>query len=220
MTPQALLFDLDGTLLDTAPEFTFCLNQLLSENGQSPELEIAQVRPVVSFGAAGLIQYAFDINEDHPQFMDLRQRLLSVYGQHIGSRSQYFAGVLELLAHLKAVSVPWGIVTNKPARFVTPLIEKFTALKAGVCIIAGDTFGVSKPNPLPLLKACEQLKVLPQHCLYIGDAATDVLASHGAGMPCAIAKYGYIPRDEDPNNWKANLFINTPLDIIELLPKA
>lgn len=215
-TTCAILFDLDGTLLDTAPEFTHCLNILLQQEAK-PQVVVEQLREVVSFGVKGMIEFGFKIREQDPQFESLKNRMLEAYRNNLGSLTQFFPGVLELLSLLEEKKIPWGIVTNKPTIYTLGLIEKFKALSHAHCVIAGDTLATQKPDPAPLLFACQTLKVTPQSCWYIGDAKTDLIASHLAGMRCAIANYGYIPVNEDPKTWQAACYLNHANQIQGLL---
>src|SRR5690606_19359315 len=157
---KAILFDLDGTLLDTAPEFAYCLNQLLQEEGKSPVI-LAEMREFVSFGAKGMVCFAFKLSEQDPAFEDLKTRFLALYHDNTGFQSQLFPGVDTLLQQITDKEIPWGIVTNKPQIYTTALIQKFKPLQAAACVVAGDTLSVHKPDPAPLLHACQALKVKP-----------------------------------------------------------
>lgn len=213
---EAILFDLDGTLLDTAPEFTHCLNLLLAAEGM-PAVTEANTRSTVSHGAKGMIEFAFQIDETHAHFLSLKNRFLALYAKEIGFQTHFFPGIVNLLERLQAFALPWAIVTNKPACFTFPLLEKFTPLSKAGSVVAGDTLSTQKPDPAPLLFACQQLAVDPKNCWYIGDAKTDQEASHRAGMRCMIANYGYIPPAEDPLSWQADYYATTPADIAKLL---
>jgi len=213
---KAVLFDLDGTLLDTAPEFAYCLNHLLQEEGKSPVV-LAELREFVSFGAKGMVGFAFKLSEQDPAFNDLKERFLALYYQNTGFQSQLFPGVSTLLQQITDKEIPWGIVTNKQQVYTTRLIEKFKPLQAALCVVAGDTLSVNKPDPAPLLHACQTLKVKPEKCWYIGDAKTDVEASKSAKMRCGVAQYGYIPRHEDAKHWQADYYLEKISDIEHFL---
>lgn len=213
---EAILFDLDGTLLDTAPEFTHCLNLLLIEAGM-PTVSEASLRSAVSYGAKGMVEFGFKITEFDERYQNIKDRFLALYAKEIGSLTHFFPGIVNLLKHLQAQGLPWGIVTNKPACFTFPLLEKFAPLKKAGCVVAGDTLKTQKPDPAPLLHACQQLRVNPKNCWYVGDAKTDQEASHHAGMRCAIAHYGYIPPSENALNWRADCDVFTPNEIEKLL---
>jgi len=213
---EAILFDLDGTLLDTAPEFTYCLNLLLKEAGL-PTVSETSLRSSVSYGAKGMVEFGFNITELDERYQDIKDQFLALYAKGIGSKTDFFPGIVALLERLKALGLPWGIVTNKPERFTFPLLEKFTPLKNASCVVAGDTLKTQKPDPAPLLHACQQLAVNPKHCWYVGDAKTDQEASHQAGMRCAIAHYGYIPPTENALDWRADCDVFSPNEIEKLL---
>ena len=212
----ALLFDLDGTLLDTAPEFTHCLNTLLREEGRD-EVQEEQLREHVSFGASGMLRFGFSMPEQHPQFSSLRDRFLQLYRRDIGSKTKLFPGISHIIDELTQRGLKWGIVTNKPQYLTMPLLEVFKPLVQAQCVVAGDTLPNAKPHPAPMLHACQALNVDPAQCWYVGDAETDVVASRNAGMPCAIAQYGYIPKHTDVKLWQADKYFLAPHDIAEIL---
>jgi N-acetyl-D-muramate 6-phosphate phosphatase len=212
---RAVLFDLDGTLLDTAPDMVGALNQLLSERGR-PKLRFEDVRCSVSHGARALVRLGFpEICE--PEFEALRQRFLDIYREHLSAETRPYDGVLDALAHLESAGVLWGIVTNKPGALTAPLLEHFGLhARAGV-VVSGDTLAQRKPHPAPLLHAAEQLGVRPADCIYIGDAERDVLAGQAAGMQVYVALFGYIPSSERPDDWPANGWLQSPQAMAELL---
>jgi 2-phosphoglycolate phosphatase len=213
--PQGILFDLDGTLLDTAPEFTHCLNKLLSESGKSP-LPVSQVREKVSFGAKSMVGLGFGVAPTDPDCHALAARLIAIYEAHIGQRTVFFPGIFNLLTLLQKKKIPWGIVTNKLKTHTFPLIQQFPPLSAAGCIVAGDTLSTAKPDPAPLLHACEQLNLSPTACWYVGDAKTDVEASRQAGMRCAVAHYGYIPQNENALDWQADHYLKEAEEMVAL----
>ncbi|MFI4936957.1 MAG: HAD family hydrolase [Candidatus Berkiellales bacterium] len=215
-TKAAFIFDLDGTLLDTAPEFVFCLNSMLQEDGQN-HITVEALRNVVSFGTKGMVEFAFNLLEADPRFTLLKQRFLDLYAKNLGNHTRYFPGIVTLLQLLSQRNIPWGIVTNKTSVYTNPLVQKFSALNQARCVISGDTLPTSKPDPAPILYACEQLAVQPAQCWYIGDAKTDIEASHRAGVRCVIASYGYIPASEDPATWGADHHVALPEQIADLL---
>ncbi|WP_218813822.1 phosphoglycolate phosphatase [Rickettsiella endosymbiont of Dermanyssus gallinae] len=213
---EAVLFDLDGTLLDTAPDLAATLNALLLAQ-QHPSLPLSVIRPVISEGAAGLLKLGFNISEKDPEFPDLRQQFIEHYSQHSCEQTQLFSGVDKLIHHLETNHVAWGIVTNKSMALTMPLIEHFSLLKKAKCIVAGDTLNYSKPHPKPLLHACECVKSTPKNCVYIGDAKRDIDAANAAGMHSLIALYGYIPNKNELKSWNASAMLNTPLELIDWL---
>jgi N-acetyl-D-muramate 6-phosphate phosphatase len=212
---QAILFDLDGTLLDTAPEFAACMNRLLGEHAKAP-IEVEGLRSSVSHGVRGMLAYAFQSSPDDPDYAQLHAQFLEYYKEGIGSQTVFFSGIPTLIASLQKANLPWGIVTNKPTEFTLPLVQKFSPLNQALCVISGDSLSVSKPHPAPLLMGANHLGVSPQHCLYVGDARTDVVASRAAGMPCVVANYGYIPMDEDATSWEADHYVDDPKQILRL----
>lgn len=214
-----VLFDLDGTLLDTAADLTAALNHVLISQQAKP-LSVNDVRPAISSGVAGLLKLGLQINIKNPIFPSLRKQYLDYYTQHICVHTHLFPGVETLINYLQEKKFPWGIVTNKSAILTEQLIKKFPLLNKAKCIIAGDTLKYSKPHPQPLLHASKCIACLPEHCVYVGDAERDIEAANAAGMQSLIALYGYISDKEDVNDWNANASIATPLDIIKYLNLA
>ena len=213
---RAVLFDLDGTLADTAQDLGAALNRLLQEHGKSP-LPYASIRPVASHGARGLINLGFGIDRDHPEFESLRQRFLDYYDTSFADLTTIFDGINNLLQQLAQRDIAWGVVTNKPMRFTDRLVPALPwSVQPGV-IVSGDTVGVPKPDPRPLLYAAEQLGVAPDQCIYLGDAERDVEAAIAAGMKPLIANYGYIAETDLPESWGAAGFIDRPEQLIDYL---
>ena len=212
---RAVLFDLDGTLLDTAPDLIRVLNQVRREQGRDA-LPYAQARTQVSHGSAGLIRLGFpDLSGQALE--TLRLRLLELYGQQLAVGTQLFAGFRQVLDTLAARELAWGIVTNKPAFLTDPLlVELGLAAEAG-CVVSGDTLPERKPHPAPLLLAAARLSIPAQQCLYVGDAERDVQAARAAGMPVLVARYGYLGPADDPEGWQPDALIDTPVQIIDWL---
>lgn len=216
---SAVFFDLDGTLLDTAPEFTHCINQLLTEYSL-PLITVTSLRASVSQGASGMLACAFGEKLKDFSVDELKKRFLGFYQECIGSKTHFFAGIPALLEDLQKAEIPWGIVTNKPSQFTLPLIQQFPLLTQAQCVISGDTLKVSKPHPDPLFLAANQLGIAPHRCWYVGDARTDVEASRAAGMKSIVANYGYVPAEEDLSTWQADHYINHPTQIFTYLNKG
>lgn len=214
--PAALLFDLDGTLLDTAPDFIAVVNQLLEEENQQP-LPADAIRTQVSNGAGGLIQFAFSLQPQDENFQRLRQRLLALYEQHLSRYSQLFADMEALLTTVEKKNIPWGIVTNKPSRYAVPLLKDLNLDQRCAVLICPDHVQNTKPHPEPLYLACSQLKVLPEQCVYVGDHQRDIEAGKNAGMKTVVALYGYIPAEENVRAWNADFYAQTPKDILDWL---
>jgi N-acetyl-D-muramate 6-phosphate phosphatase len=204
---RAVLFDLDGTLLDTAPDMVGALNALRKEHSLA-HLPYVEMRPLVSHGAAALVRHGFPSVEGAP-FEALRQRFLAIYADSLAAHTRPYEGVLEALAYLDSKAMAWGIVTNKPGGLTGPLLEQLGLGSRAGALVCGDTVAERKPHPLPLLHAAAQLGVEPAACIYVGDAERDVLAAQAAGMRAYVALYGYIPADERPRNWPASGWIET-----------
>lgn len=216
---DGILFDLDGTLLDTAADLAAALNHVLKSQQTKP-LPIDAIRPVISSGIAGLLHLGLQITVENPIFTSLRKQFLDYYSQHICVHTHLFPGVETLINYLQENKLPWGIVTNKSAILSEHLIKEFPLFNTAKCIIAGDTLKYNKPHPQPLLHACACIDCLPENCLYVGDAKRDIEAANAAGMHSLIALYGYINDKENINTWNASANIGSPLDIIDYLKQT
>lgn len=214
--PLSVLFDLDGTLVDTAPDMAAALNQLLAENGK-PGLPYESIRPHVSNGARGLLGLGFEIDTPHPEYDRLRQRFLDLYESDLSTHSRLFEGMDEVLAVLEAHGIIWGIVTNKPGWLTMPLVEALNIHNRAACVVSGDTCERAKPHPMPLLHAASSIGLEAADCLYIGDAARDIEAARAAGMPVIAAGYGYLEPGSDPNLWGADAMAAHPLELLRLI---
>lgn len=212
---NGILFDLDGTLLDTAADLAAALNHVLKLKQLNP-LPVNEVRPYISTGVTGLLNLG-GIDTKAPIFSSLRQKFLDYYHQHICIHTHLFPNVETLINYLQEKELAWGIVTNKSASLTKELISKFPLLSNAKCIIAGDTLRYSKPHPLPLLHACDCIGCHPQNCIYVGDAKSDIEAANAAGMFSLIALYGFIAESENVDNWDASATISSPLDVIQYL---
>lgn len=213
---SGVLFDLDGTLLDTVPDLAGALNTL-RERYQLPPLAIDQVRQVTSYGSPGFIKLGFGIDTDHPQYPQLKKEFYTLYENRISSETRPFDGVHLVLDTLKNQNLAWGIVTNKVEHLARKVISDLGLLEHCACVIGGDTTPFSKPSPEPLFAACSIINCDPQSCLFIGDSILDIQAATSANMPSVIALYGYIPENENPSDWGANHSINTPDELLNLL---
>ena len=213
---RTVLFDLDGTLADTAPDLAFALNQVLREQGCEP-LPFAQIRPVVSHGGIALIKLGFNIEETAAQFDPLRQRLLAIYREHIVRETTPFEGMLELLDAIEARGLNWGVVTNKPGWLTEPLLEGLRLKQRAAAIVSGDTLPERKPHPAPMLLACEQAGSHAAECLYVGDAQRDIEAGRNAGMKTLVALFGYIGEKDQPEQWQADGMVENALQILKWL---
>jgi len=211
----AALFDLDGTLLDTAPDFTRVLNRLRSEQ-RMPALPLSEVRPHVSHGSNAIVRVGFP-NVDAVRFEQLRARFLDLYRAELAVETRLFPGFERVLDVLDAQRIPWGIVTNKPGWLTEPLLELVGLRARARSVVSGDTLPVKKPDPLPLLTAAREIGIEPARCLYLGDALRDAHAAHGAGMLAIGARFGYIDAHEDPGSWPMDAWIDTPLELLSWL---
>lgn len=213
--PRAILFDLDGTLADTAPDLAAAANFLREEHGLPPA-PYENLRPVASAGARGLIGAALDIHPGDARYEALRVRFLDRYEANMTAHSRLFDGVPELLAQLEARGIAWGIVTNKAARFTDKLAPQI-GLGHAACLVSGDTTPHSKPHPAPLLEAAKRLQLAPEDCWYVGDDLRDIQAGRAAGMPTVAAAWGYCGHSA-PTTWEADALTHDPLQLLPLLP--
>lgn len=209
---KAVLFDLDGTFADTAPDLAAALNQLLVEEGKSA-LPLEIIRPMVSHGGIALIRLGFNVDHQDTDFERLRERLLTLYEKNISTLTTVFDGINELLELLDNRQIVWGIVTNKPAWLTDPLMQQMGYAERAATIVSGDTTKQRKPHPEPLLYACRAIKCQPSQCLYIGDAERDIIAGNAAGMTTLTALFGYIESHDAPENWGADAMIKHPEEI-------
>ena len=212
----AVLFDLDGTLADTAPDLAFALNETLKLNGKQP-LPFEEIRPVVSHGGIALIKLGFGFGPENEKYETVRQQLLDIYLENIANQTVLFPGTEELLAELEKNNHPWGVITNKPGWLTNPLMDALNLTHRAACIVSGDTTAHSKPHPEPMYYACTQANVSAEECLYVGDAERDIAAGRAAGMTTVAALFGYLLEDDNPADWHADHSINHPLEIIEIL---
>ncbi len=212
---QAVLFDLDGTLLDTAHDLTEALNELRRQERLAP-LPFERVRNSVSHGSSALVRLAFPRASD-AEFLALRERLLAIYRTRLAVHTVPFEGMLEVLERLEQQAVLWGVVTNKPGFLTEPLLEQLALRGRAAVIVSGDTLPERKPHPLPLLYAAQQLGVAPSASVYVGDAERDVLAARAAGMQALVACFGYIGPEETPGAWPADAWVHSPREICDWL---
>lgn len=213
---RAVLFDLDGTLVDTAPDLARALNLQRARHGL-PALADDIVRPQASHGARGLLGLGFDLHPDDAKFAAMREEFLELYAANICHRSQPFPGIPDLLDALEARQLKWGVVTNKPARFTEPLMSILDLAERAACIVSGDTCPQPKPHPAPMLAAAALCGSDPAHCLYLGDAERDIQAANAAGMPALVAAWGYLDAADRPQTWGAHGSVAHPLDTLNFL---
>jgi len=213
---QGVLFDLDGTLADTAPDLGGALNDLLSRYDRAP-LPHSVLRPLASSGARGMILQGFGVTPSDPYFEELRDEYLECYAARLVRDSVLFPGVEELLASLDRHGLPWGIVTNKFTRYAEPLIALMPPLDRTACLVCGDTYERPKPYPDPLIGAAEMLNLPPARLLYVGDDERDMVAAEAAGMRGVVARYGYLGNGAPPEQWPAQHHIDHPVELINLI---
>jgi N-acetyl-D-muramate 6-phosphate phosphatase len=213
---QAVLFDLDGTLADTAPDLAAAVNKMRHERGLEM-VPLEDLRPLASAGARGLIGGAFGIGPEHPDFGAMREEFLANYEADLCIETTLFPGIDAVLDELDARAIRWGIVTNKVARLTEPLVALLGLdLRAG-CVVSGDTTPHSKPHPAPLLHAARELDLPPERVVYVGDDLRDVQAGFAAGMVTVAAAYGYCGKDIPPTRWHAQHVVASPAELQKLL---
>ncbi len=216
MNADAVLFDLDGTLADTAPDLGAAVNRLLAERGR-PAVALDQLRPHTSSGVRGMLLAAFDIRPGELDYDALSERFLELYEQNLCVDTRLFDDIDDLLSSLERRSIKWGIVTNKRARFTDPLIAALDLHHRACCVISGDSAPRPKPAPDPLLLACEVSGIEPARCIYVGDDLRDIQSGRAAGMLTVAAAYGYLGLDSPVSDWAADHIIDSPADLIRLL---
>lgn len=213
---EAVLFDLDGTLADTAPDLGAATNILLQEEGRPQQL-LKALRPYVSQGVQGLLKAGFGIDSTAPDYERLSQRFLEIYTARLCTASQLFAGIPELLDELESRGLQWGIVTNKRMRFTDPLVELLALSPRTRCVVSGDTTAEAKPSPLPILHACKLLNCTPGRTLYVGDDLRDIQAGRAAGCQTVAVSYGYLGHSGPLETWGADLIIDHPAELATFL---
>jgi 2-phosphoglycolate phosphatase len=213
---RGVLFDLDGTLADTAPDLGYALNQQRLARGM-PELPIEAVRSQASSGARGLLKIGFGIEPGQSGYEALRDEFLDIYEENLARNSRLFPGVSTLLEQIERRGLRWGIVTNKSERFTFPLLRALALIERAACVICGDTTPNPKPHPAPLLAAAKKLGIPAPQCIYVGDDVRDVQAGHAAGMPVVVARYGYLGNGTPPEQWGADGFVDSPVDLLGVL---
>ncbi len=213
---EAVLFDLDGTLVDSAPDLAAAANTLRHAHGLGP-LPYEQLRPMVGSGARGMVGVAFGVVPGDSRFEDLKARFLDNYASCLLQRTALFEHMQGLLAALEAAPLPWGIVTNKAARFTAPLVAGLGLAERAATIISGDTTAHAKPHPQPLLEAARRLGVAPGHCLYVGDDLRDMQAGRAAGMSVAAATWGYLGQGEAVHDWPADTWVASGHELLTWL---
>ncbi|MBL0730857.1 phosphoglycolate phosphatase [Piscinibacter sp. HJYY11] len=216
---RAVLFDLDGTLIDSAPDLAGAGNDMRKARGLPP-LPYETFRPMVGAGARGMLGIALQITPEDPDFIALREEFLSRYEARMSQETHVFEAMHPVLATLQAHGVPWGIVTNKAERFTLPLVRTLTLDERAAAIVGGDTTPHSKPHPEPLLEAARRMGIAADACVYVGDDLRDVQAGRAAGMATVAAAWGYLGQGDPIGAWGADHVIESPGELLNLLRLA
>lgn len=216
---EAVLFDLDGTLIDSAPDLGAAADQMRTDRGLPP-LPLERYRPMAGAGARGMIGVAFGLTPDDPGYSELREEFMANYERCMTARTYAFAGIPELIEQLLQRELAWGVVTNKIERFTLPLTGAMPLFASAGAIVGGDTTPHPKPHPAPLFEAARRLGLEPQRCLYVGDDERDIVAGLAAGMGTVAATYGYLGAKGDVSAWGAHASINSPTELLQLLIAA
>jgi N-acetyl-D-muramate 6-phosphate phosphatase len=213
---DAVLFDLDGTLIDSAPDLGAAADKMRTDRGL-PSLPLERYRPMAGAGARGMLGVAFDMTPDHPEYESYREEFFVNYERRMTHDTRAFDGVAELIERLRLLGLAWGVVTNKSMRFTGPLTRGMPLFSTAGAVVGGDSTPHAKPHPAPLLEAARQLQLAPQRCIYVGDDERDVVAGNAAGMGTVAACYGYLGRNCDTRQWGAKAHIAAPLELLALL---
>ena len=213
---RAVLFDLDGTLIDSAPDLGAAADKMRTDRGL-PSLPLDRYRPMAGAGARGMLGEAFGMAPDHPEFPTLREEFFVNYEARMTELTSIFDGVPELVEQILQRKLAWGVVTNKAARFTEPLTRAMPLFATAGAVVSGDTTPHAKPHPAPLLEAATRLGLQPGQCIYVGDDERDIAAGLAAGMGTVAATYGYLGAKANPMEWGAHAAIKTPSELLQLL---
>ncbi len=216
---KAVLFDMDGTLLDTAPDFVAVCQAMLAAHGRAP-IDDQRIQDVVSGGARAMVAATFDMDPEAPGFETLRQEFLDRYQEHCAVFTRPYEGMAELLESIDRSRLIWGVVTNKPVRFAAPIMQQLGLAERSAVLVCPDHVKNSKPDPEMLLLACSQLNIDPSQVLFIGDDLRDIESGRAAGTKTAAVRYGYIHPDDNPAHWGADVIVDHPRDLLAVLDRA
>ena len=215
---RAVLFDLDGTLVDSAPDLGAAVDRMRTARGM-PSLPLDTYRPMAGAGARGMLGIAFGMTPEDPLFPEMREEFFRSYETHLLDNTYAFDGIEALLEHLQQRGLAWGVVTNKTERFAVPMCRQMPLLQGASVLVGGDTTPHAKPHPEPLLEAARRLALPPEACLYVGDDRRDMEAALAAGMPCVAAAWGYLG-EHDISSWGAQAEAAQPLDVLGMVCAA
>ena len=215
--PSAVLFDLDGTLLDTAPDMVGVLNAICAEEG-APAVEFTRARAYVSNGAVGLLRLPFP-DFDPQRSPELHHRYLALYAERLAAETRLFPDLGTVLEDLEQACIPWGVVTNKPRHLTEPLLTALGLLQRSACTVSGDSLPERKPHPRPILFALEQIAAEPSRSIYVGDARRDIESGRAAGATTIAVRYGYVEPGQDPDTWGADYVVSTTSELRALLQR-
>jgi 2-phosphoglycolate phosphatase len=215
---QAVFFDLDGTLLDTAPDLVAACNQVLQEY-QKPPISLNEFKYYIHGGAMMMICESFGVSPHHPDYPKIKSQFLKHYQSQIIQNTCLYPGIENTLQLLEKQRIPWGVITNKLEYLTKPIMDHFGFSQRCCCIICGDTLPTPKPHPAPLLHACQLIKVQPQNSVFVGDSLIDMQAATAAGMTSVAAAYGYLPKDSQLSSWPCDVSVHTPYDLVCLFEK-
>ncbi len=213
---QCVLFDLDGTLADSAPDLAAALNRLRAAEGLAP-VDAQALRHYSSSGARGLLLAGMQVTNEHPRYVEFRDAFLAHYADVLANDTRLFEGIAAMLDALEARGLRWGVVTNKAVRYTGPVTAALALVERAAVIVSGDTTPHAKPHPAPLLHAAEALAIAPAQCVYVGDDLRDIDAGRAAGMLTLVARWGYMGVDAEPDQWPADGWLDTPGDLIAWL---
>ena len=213
---QAVLFDLDGSLFDSAPDLGAAVDQMRVDRFM-PSLPLVHYRPMAGAGARGMIGLAFGFTPEHPDYDAMKEEFFRNYEACMTQRTFAFEGVVQMIDALVAAQLPWGVVTNKSKRFAEPLTQAMPLFKTAAVVISGDTTPYAKPHPEPLFEAARRLGIAPSACVYVGDDERDIVAGLAAGMKTVAATYGYLGTQSDVQKWQAHAHIQSPRELEDLI---
>ena len=216
---RAVLFDLDGTLIDSAPDLGAAADKMRIDRGL-PSLPYERYRPMAGAGARGMLGVGFGLTPESPEFAAMREEFFQNYERCMTERTYAFEGVAQLIDRLQSAAMPWGIVTNKSMRFTDPLTRQMPLFAGAGAIVSGDTTPHAKPHPAPLLEAAARIGLAPEHFVYVGDDERDIIAGRAAGMKTVAACYGYLGASSETLHWQADAQINSPLELLQLLGRG